>query len=116
MGYNPVAKYHTLLKITLLKLKTEQLTGALDGNFKLSSAGSSGINLKVCSLLHPQALWLQTTALSSAEVGITCCGETYNERVRETETALNISTPTTTRVFSGGFSWETRNEVQGERY
>lgn len=91
----------------LLKLETKlksihacavQLTGALDGNFKLSSAGSFGVNLKVCSLLHPQALWLQTTALSSAEVGITCCGETYNERVRETqETAVSISTPTTTK-------------------
>lgn len=102
MGYNLLAKYSTLPEVILLKLElmyqlailksrlacAVQLTGALDGNFKLSSSGSFGVNLKVCSLLHPQALWLQTTALSFAEVGITCCGETYNERVRETQRQL----------------------------
>lgn len=51
------------------------LTGSLDGDFELPSAGPLGVNLKVCSFLHPQAFWLQTTTLRSAEAGVTCCGE-----------------------------------------
>lgn len=72
------------------------LTGALDGHFELSSTGSFGVNLEVGRLLHPQALRLQAAALSSAQVGVTGCGET--------------------REFSCGFSREEMNEVQGERY
>lgn len=80
------------------KVPAVQLTGPLDGDFELSSAGSFGVNLKVCSLLHPQALWLKTTTLSSAEAGVTRCGETHTmKRVRENQTeraAFNTLTPT----------------------
>ena len=51
-----------------------QLTGALDGDFELSGAGSFCVNLEVSSLLHPQALWLQAASLCSAETGIARCG------------------------------------------
>lgn len=53
-----------------------ELTGALDGDFQLPGAGSFGVNLKVCRLLHPQALWLQAATFRSAQAGVACCEHT----------------------------------------
>lgn len=85
-----------------------QLTGPLDGDFELSSAGSFGVNLEVCGLFHPQALRLQTTTLSSAQAGITCCGETHKIKVSERNRHRGYSDSNAMRMceFSSGFSWE----------
>lgn len=80
-----------------------ELTGALDGDFQLPSAGSFCVNLEVCSLLHPEALWLQTTTLGSAEAGVTRCGQT--ERVRLARRRVTLWPH---------FSGDKTNEVWGE--
>lgn len=77
-----------------------ELTGALDGDFQLPSAGSFCVNLEVCSLLHPEALWLQTTTLGSAEAGVTRCGQT--ERVRRVRRRVTLWPRTSSEHISVG--------------